>query len=67
MFSVITHECCTGETNYYRANIVKLVLDTPAYKEAQFIGFIYSVKPLALNRVNKVEKMENGLIIVHIA
>ena len=67
MHSVITHGCCTDDTNYYRANVVKLVLDTPAYEEAQFISFIHLDKPLGLSRVNKVEKMENGLIIVHIA
>lgn len=67
MYSVITRGCCTGETNYYRANIVKLVLDTPAYKEAQFIAIFHLDKSLGLSRVNRVEKLENGVLIVHIA
>lgn len=67
MYSVITHGCCTGDTNHYRAKVVKLVLDSPAYEEAQFIAFIHLDKLLGLSRVNKVEEVGNGLLIVHIA
>ena len=67
MNKVVTYGCCTNERNVYYADMVKLLLDTPAYANPQLIFSIPVASLLTISRVNKVVEKPNGLLIVHIA
>lgn len=67
MGKVVTYGCCTNARNVYYANILRLVLDTPTYNNAQLITSIPLPSFITISRVNKVVEKEDGLLIVHIA
>lgn len=67
MVMVVTYGLCTNERNVHDARGIALVLDTPAYNEAQPITTITLVSPMIISRVNRIERTPDNILIVHIA
>jgi len=67
MYKVTTNSCCMNESKVYYGNTIQLVLDTPAYEEAQEIAFFRLNRSITISRVNKVDELPTGLMIIHIA